>query len=159
MVAVIGGKKVETKVKLIDRISENTDFVIIGGLLQKELKEKNIKLKYPKKIIGPVDETGRGLDIGPKSIKLFKEKISLAKTIFWNGPLGKIEEEEFSRGTAEIAKAIIQNQAFSVAGGGETIEFIRRINLTDKFNHISTGGGAMLAFLAGEKVPGIKALK
>ena len=158
MVAIIGGKKVETKVKLIDRISKNADFVVIGGLIQKELKEKNIKLQYPEKVIGPIDEIGGGLDIGHETIKLFKDKISSARTIFWNGPLGKIEEEKFSKGTEEIAKTITQNQVFSVVGGGETIEFIRNLNLTDKFTHISTGGGAMLTFLSGEKLPGIESL-
>ncbi|HDZ54734.1 MAG TPA: phosphoglycerate kinase [Candidatus Nealsonbacteria bacterium] len=159
LVAIVGGKKVKTKTKLIDKISENADFVLIGGLIQKELEEKNIKLKYPEKIIKPVDKIGGGQDIGPETIKLFQEKISLAKTIFWNGPLGRIEEKSFSKGTEEIAKAIAQSRAFSVAGGRETVEFIGKLDLTSKFTHVSTGGGAMLTFLSGEKLPGIEALK
>ena len=159
MVAIIGGKKVETKTEVIDRISDIADIVLIGGLIQKELKEENIQLKNPQKIIGPVDELGGGLDIGPKTAALFRGKILTAKTIFWNGAVGKIEEEEFSKGTEEIAKAIIESKAFSVAGGGETVEFIRKFNLLDKFAHVSTGGGAMLSFLSGEKLPGISALE
>jgi phosphoglycerate kinase len=101
---------------------------------------------------------GQGLDIGPKSINLFREKIIAAETVVWNGPFGKIEDEEFSKGTTEIVKAIIESKVFSVAGGGETVEFIRKLNLFDKFSHISTGGSAMLSYLAGDKLPGIEAL-
>jgi len=159
MVSIIGGKKVETKVKLIDRISEISDFVLIGGLIKKEIDEKKIELKFPKKIIPPVPGEVEGLDIGPKTIELFKKKIKLAKTIFWNGPVGQIEDEEFIQGTKALAETIAESSAFSAAGGGETIEFINRLGLTDKFNHLSTGGGAMLAFLSGEELPGLEALK
>jgi len=158
LLAIVGGKKVETKVKLIDKISEISDFVLIGGLIKKEIGEKKIKLKNPQKIINPVDDN-LTFDIGPKTREYFKKKILKAKTIFWNGPLGMTEKEEFAKGSKEIAQAIIESGAFSIIGGGETIEFINRIGLVDKFSHISTGGGAMLAFLAGEKLPGIEALR
>jgi phosphoglycerate kinase len=158
LVAVIGGKKAETKAKLIDRISEKGDWVLIGGLIQREMKEKNIQLKHPQKVIEPVDEI-EGKDIGPETVKVFKEKLKLAKTVIWSGPLGMIEKEEFSEGSKEISRAISESNAFSVVGGGETVEFINRLNLTSKFSHVSTGGGAMLAFLAGEKLPGLEALK
>jgi phosphoglycerate kinase len=159
MVAIIGGKKVETKAKFINKISEICEWVLISGLIEKEIREKKIELRNPKKIIKPVDETGGGLDIGPQTIKLFREKIIEAETIVWNGPLGKIEEKEFRKGTEKIAKAIVDSKVFSIAGGGETVEFIKDLKLVDKFSHVSTGGGAMLAFLAGEKMPGIEALK
>jgi len=158
LLAIIGGKKVETKVNLIDKISEISDFVLIGGLIKKEIEQKKIKLKNPQKIISPVDDI-LTFDIGPKTIEHFKEKISKAKTIFWNGPLGMTEEEEFAKGSKEIAKAIIESGAFSIIGGGETIEFINRIGLIDKFSYVLTGGGAMLTFLTGEKLPGIEVLK
>lgn len=159
LLAIIGGEKIETKAKLIDKISRIADFVLIGGLIKKELDEKKIKLKYPQKILEPIDSRGNGRDIGPKTINLFREKIEKAKTIFWNGPLGQTEKEKFSQGSEKIAKAIIESKAFSVAGGGETVEFINRLGLVKKFNHLSTAGGAMLAFLSGEKLPGIAALK
>lgn len=159
LVAIIGGKKVEDKAKAIDKISEIADLVLVSGLIKKEIEEKNIQLKYPEKIIGPVDETGEGKDIGLKTIELFKEKILQAKTIFWNGPLGMIEKEEFSKGTEEVAKAIVESGAFSVVGGGETVEFITKLSLVEKFNHVSTGGGAMLEFLSGETLPGLEVLK
>lgn len=162
MVAIIGGKKVETKSKVIERILEIADFVLINGLLKQEIAEKGMEFRYPEKIIGPVDEIlseGKALDIGPKTIKLFKQKIRKAKTIFWNGPLGMTEKEEFQKGTLEIAKAIAKKWfCFSVAGGGETIEFLTRTGLFKKFDHVSTGGGAMLSFISGEELPGLKAL-
>jgi len=158
LVAIIGGKKVEDKVKAIDKISKVALFILVNGLIQREIKEKNIFFKFPQKLVEPVDEID-GKDIGPMTISLFKQKIALAKTIFWNGPLGMIEKEEFQNGTKEIAKTIIESGAFSVIGGGETVEFINQLKLASKFNHVSTGGGAMLEFIAGEKLPGIEALK
>jgi len=159
LVAVIGGAKVETKVAVIDKISEKADFILVSGLIGKGVIGQKIALKHPEKIVFPVDETGGGKDVGPKTIKLFKEKISQAKTIFWNGPLGKIEEEAFAIGTKEIAEAIAESNAFTVVGGGETVEFITKLGLMGKFGHVSSGGGAMLAFLSGEKLPGLEALK
>ena len=158
LISIIGGKKVETKVKVIDKISEIADFILIAGLIKKEITERGIQLKYPQKIIGPIDEVAGGKDIGQKTINLLKEKIKKAKTIFWNGPLGKIEEKEFSKGTKEIAEAIVESKVFSVVGGGETVEFLNKLGLTSKFNHVSTGGGAMLVFLSGEKLPGLEVL-
>ena len=158
LISIIGGKKVETKTKLIDAVSEISDWVLISGLIEKDLKEKNIKLKYPSKIISPVDSVNT-FDIGPETIKIFQEKIIKAKTIFWNGPFGKIEEEKYRKGTKAIVETIIKSGAFSVAGGGETVEFINQMGLIDKFSHISTGGGAMLDFIADGKLVGIEVLK
>ncbi len=159
LVAVIGGAKADTKMKVVNRISAVADQVLISGLLDKAIAKENINLDYPEKVVKPVDEARDGKDIGPETIRIFKEKILGAKTVFWNGPFGKIEEEEFFRGTEEIAKAIIKSGAHSVIGGGETVEFVNRIGLLQKFSHVSTGGGAMLEFLSGKELPGIKALK
>ncbi len=158
LIGVIGGKKVEDKSKAIDNLSKVADFILISGLIKKEINDKNIKFAYPQKIIGP-QKNLEAPDIDEKTINIFKDKIKNAQTVFWSGPFGKIEEVEFQKGTEEIAKAIIGSGAFSVAGGGETVEFINKIGLIDKFNHVSTGGGAMLAFLAGERLPGIIALE
>jgi len=157
MVAIIGGKKVETKAKFIDNISKAADFVIISGLLAKEIAEKNIKFKYPEKIIAPVGQLD-ALDINDESVKIFQEKIMQAKTILWNGPFGKFEDKIYAKGTLAIARAIIDSGAFSVVGGGETVEFLNKQGIIDKFSHVSTGGGAMLAYLSGEKLPGLVAL-
>lgn len=149
LVAIIGGAKVETKAKLINKLLQVADCILVNPLMG----------KTSNKIIAPLDVLDSKKDIGEKTIKLFKEKIAEAKTILWNGPLGLIEDERFSKGTAEIARAIAQSNAFSVVGGGETVEFINKLGLIKKFNHVSTGGGAMLAFLSGEKLPGLEALK
>lgn len=102
MVSIVGGTKVETKSKFIDKISEVSDFVIISGLLKEEVIAKNIKFKYPEKIIGPENNL-HSLDIDEKTIKLFSEKILQAKTILWNGPFGKFEEQQYAKGTLAIA--------------------------------------------------------
>ena len=100
------------------------------------------------------------MDIGRRTIKDFEEKIAMARTIIWSGPLGLIEKKPYERGSLAVAKAIVRNKkAFSVAGGGETVMFLKKHGLDKKFSFISTGGGAMLEFLAGKKLPGIESLK
>jgi phosphoglycerate kinase len=157
LIVIIGGTKVETKSKLIEKFSEVADWILVSGLIQKEIDEKGLKFTNQKRIISPVGDLA-SLDIDQESIKIFKEKIKLSKTIFWNGPFGKIEEKEYAIGSRAIANAIIESGAFSVVGGGETIEFINKLNLGDKFNYVSSGGGAMLDFLADGTLPAIEAL-
>jgi len=158
MIALIGGKNVQTKSKFIKSISRMADFVLVSGLIKKEMVEKKMELAYPEKIIGPAHNFD-ALDIDEKTIALFEEKIISAKTIIWNGPFGKFEDEKYKNGTLTIARAIIKSGAFSVTGGGETVEFLDKEGLTSQFSHVSTGGGAMLAYLAGENLPGLEALE
>ena len=158
MLAIIGGKKVETKTKVINKISRVADFVIISGLIKKEAIEKKIEFDFPEKIVGPMDSLD-ALDINEEAIELFREKIKNAKTVLWNGPFGKTEDDAHAKGTLEIAKAIIESKAYSVIGGGETIEFLTRQGLLSDFSHICTGGGAMLQYLSGDKLPGLEVLK
>ena len=103
--------------------------------------------------------TKNGFDIDQNSINEFKKVIKKAKTILWNGPLGYFEKKEFERGTKEIALAIGSSKAFRVIGGGESLFAVSKYGVENKINFLSTGGGAMLKFLAGEKLPGIEALK
>jgi phosphoglycerate kinase len=98
------------------------------------------------------------VDIGPKTLKIFGEKIKEAKTIFWNGNMGVSEVSEFSKGTLGLTKLIAASDAYKVIGGGDTVGFVSSAGLTDKFNFVSTGGGATLEFLAGKRLPGIEAL-
>lgn len=162
MVALIGGKKVETKAGLINKVSEIADFVLVSGLIKKEIDEKGMAFQHPEKIIGPIDAIeidGQSPDIGPKTVALFKDKIKKAKTIFWNGPFGKTEEEQFQKGTFALAKAISKRWfCFTAAGGGETVEFLNQKKLFKKFDYVSTGGGAMLSYLSGEELPGLAAI-
>jgi phosphoglycerate kinase len=101
------------------------------------------------------------VDIGPRSIETFREHIITARTVIWNGPMGVFEVESFSRGTVEIAKAIAESTrkgAFTLLGGGDSVAAVRRTGLEKEISHISTGGGASLEFLAGNRLPGVEAL-
>lgn len=102
-----------------------------------------------------------GLDIGPKSIELFKKELVGAKTVIWNGPLGVTEFANYSKGTEAIAQAIgsLGSDAYTVVGGGDSVAAINKLNLADKFSHISTGGGACLAMLEGAILPGIAVIQ
>jgi phosphoglycerate kinase len=110
--------------------------------------------------VGNVRSEEEIYDIGPETIEKYKTILRDAKTIIWNGPLGYFEKEMFNKGTIEIAKMIGQNNSnvFSIVGGGETVEAIQELGIEDQFDHISTGGGAMLDFISGKELPGIKAL-
>ncbi|MBN1257110.1 MAG: phosphoglycerate kinase [Planctomycetes bacterium] len=110
---------------------------------------------------GSVSEIGdnqMGMDIGPKSIALFKQAIAGAKTVVWNGPMGVFEKPAFAKGTFAIAEVIAQTDCISIIGGGDSVSAINKSGYADKVSHISTGGGASLEFLEGKTLPGVAAL-
>jgi phosphoglycerate kinase len=102
-----------------------------------------------------------GLDIGPQTVKLFSDEITKARTIVWNGPLGMFEKPQFAQGTLGIARAVAaatRNGATSIIGGGDSVAAVEQAGVASQVSHISTGGGASLEFLAGDKLPGVEAL-
>jgi phosphoglycerate kinase len=111
--------------------------------------------------IAQTPENLMGLDIGPKTIALFNQEIAAARTIVWNGPVGMFEKPAFAQGTLAIARAVAAASAAgatSIVGGGDSVAAVERSGVASKISHISTGGGASLEFLAGEKLPGVEAL-
>ena len=143
--------------------------------LMKKAREKNVKLVLPidnviAKEIAPdaenkiidsdnIPDEWEGLDIGPKTIELFKEELKNAKTVIWNGPVGFSEYEIFANGTRQIAKTLAElEDAITIIGGGDSAAAVEKLGYADKITHISTGGGASLEFLEGKKLPGIECL-
>ena len=109
--------------------------------------------------VGQVPDEWLALDVGPLTAERFTESLAGARTIFWNGPLGVAEWDAFSAGTAAVARAVAESDAFTVVGGGDSIAALRRLGLAERIDHISTGGGASLEFLEGRELPGIACLQ
>ena len=142
--------------------------------LMKKAKQKGVKMMLPvdtkigkefkpdteSKIVGwkEIPDEWEGFDIGPETIKMFKDELQHAKTVIWNGPLGLFEFDQFAIGTNEIAKTLAEIDATTIIGGGDSAAAAQKAGLADKITHISTGGGASLEFLEGKKLPGIEAL-
>ena len=115
--------------------------------------EKLKKVRVPE-----IEGNAVGLDIGPKTIKLFCSRIKDAKQIIWNGPLGKYEDSRFKTGTIKIAKAVAKSGAFSIVGGGDSVSAIEVAGVADKIDHLSTGGGASLKLMEGKMLPAVEVI-
>jgi 3-phosphoglycerate kinase len=179
LIIIIGGAKISDKIGVIKNFSKKVNCFLTGGgvantflaarglfigksLYDKDANAHELLNRYSRKLILPIDfviEKDKILDIGPKTIKKYTEIIKSAKTIIWNGPMGYIEDKKFRKGTEEIIKAIMKSRAFAVIGGGETTSIMSKVKGQKSKVFISTGGGAMLEYLAGKKLPGIEALK
>lgn len=107
---------------------------------------------------GDIPDNLQGLDVGPKTSKIFADAVKDAGTVVWNGPLGVFEFEKFAEGTRAMAKAIAESGAISIIGGGDSAAAIEKLGFADKVTHISTGGGASLEFLEGKELPGVACL-
>ena len=109
--------------------------------------------------IDDIPDDYMGVDIGPKTIELYKGEIEVAGTVVWNGPVGVFEYDKFATGTKEIAKKMAESNAITIIGGGDSAAAVEKFGLEDKMTHVSTGGGASLEFMEGKKLPGIEALQ
>jgi len=153
LVAIIGGAKLETKLPVIYNLAKVADRVLVGGRLMFEADRRSL----PENVVVAHDDID-AKDIGEGSVQIFQGVINQAKMIVWNGPMGVFEDPKYTNGTRQLADSVIASQAYSVVGGGDTISALNKFGLTDKIDFISTGGGAMLEFLAGKTLPGIKVL-
>lgn len=160
-VAIVGGAKIETKLPVIHVLAENFEYVLVGGKTAVEYQElygraqsSNVMLPLDYR-----DETQ--FDIGPKTVKRFCEIIDKAATIVWNGPMGKIEDPQYEVGTTALVQCISKNiESFSLLGGGETVDEVYELHKASTIDFISTGGGAMLEFIAKDgQLPGLIALE
>jgi len=174
---ILGGAKFDTKLPLLKKFIKIADDIFVGGALAnnffKEL-DKDIgdslksngnfglkELLETNKIILPEDtivEDKKIMDAGPITMENLKSKINNSKLVLWNGPLGSYERG-YNVATLQLAKLIAESGNESIVGGGDTLAAIEELNLLDKFSFVSTGGGAMLDFLAAGTLPGIEALK
>ncbi|MBF8250046.1 MAG: Phosphoglycerate kinase [Candidatus Levybacteria bacterium] len=175
LVVVIGGAKLETKLPLVEKMHHIADYVLVGGKLAEEtktlLKIQHQKVQGKKSALLIADLNSEGSDITPNSIGNFLQIIDLAKTVIWNGPLGKISDNkveiaESEKGSIKLAEELVKTSAYTIVGGGDTVGFLEKACLLDSFAcmpknrcFLSTGGGAMLSFLSGEKLPGLEVLK
>lgn len=178
-VVIIGGAKASTKVPVIKNLINKSEAILLGGVVANDvLKEKGQDMGSSvvdadtsvllagldlndSRLITPKDFIifdNKILDVGDETMRQYIDIVSKAKMIIWNGPLGLFENPVFAKGTNEIAQAITESSTFKVIGGGDTISAVDKIGLLNKFDFVSTGGGAMLAFLAGDKMPGLEAL-
>ncbi len=152
LIWILGGVK-KDKTSVLKYLLRKANYVLIGSGLYPFLKNKQHQ-----KLVLPAD-LNQEKDIGPETIDLYKIYLRKAKTIVWNGPLGKFEDKKFLLGSKRIAQFIAKRKAVSVIGGGETSEMINKFKLGKRMTWVSTGGGACLEFLLGKRLPGIKTLE
>jgi len=176
---LIGGGMAYTFIKAIGgsvggSILDNSKLELASKLMDKA-KEKGVRIVLPIDNVGAkefsetaeakvfnsgfIPDDYQGMDIGPKTIKMFKKIIKKARTIVWNGPVGVYEYEKFKRGTNKIAKYVAKSKAVSIIGGGDSIAAIQTLGVSKKVSHISTGGGASLIVLQGKELPCIEVVE
>ena len=205
MTLVLGGAKIDTKLKLINKFIDEADTIIIGGgmaftflkakglnvggslvdesmlKIASEIIEKsrrvNKRLYFPVDVIAAkslddlksikefkidrIPNTMSGFDIGPVTIEKYSKLLMLSKTIVWNGPMGVFEKPKFNNGTLKIAEIMAdakEEGSVVIVGGGDTAAAVKSYNLIDKMSHVSTGGGASLELLSGNRLPSVEAL-
>ena len=158
--------------KEIGKSLVEVDYIDYAKEMIEKAEEKGVKLLLPVDTVaakafnndaqfrvtdGDLAEDELGLDIGPKTCKLFADALADAKTVVWNGPMGVFEMSNFANGTIAVAKALAEIEATTIIGGGDSAAAVNTLGYGDKMTHISTGGGASLEFLEGKELPGVAA--
>ena len=173
-VLISGGAKVEDKLGVLKNLGGKADSVLVGGKMAEEIRTNN---PLPFDVVLPVDVVAAsefaadaetkvvpydalphgwlGLDIGPETRELFTQRISEARTIFWNGPMGVFEWPRFGEGTRAVAEAVASSDGYSVVGGADSARALGELGLADEVSWVSTGGGAALELLEGKELPGV----
>jgi phosphoglycerate kinase len=176
-VLISGGAKVEDKLGVLRNLGGRADEVLIGGKMAEQLRDEN-PLGF--EVLLPVDVVAAsefsedaeakvvsydalpdgwlGLDIGPETSEAFAARIATAKTVFWNGPMGVFEWPRFAAGTKAVAEAVATSDAYTVVGGADSIRALSELELVDRVDWASTGGGAALELLEGKELPGVSAI-
>lgn len=156
-IAIIGGAKIETKLPLIRALEASYDCVLVGGKIANEAIDQ--KIEFSDKVLLPQDfDSPARLDIGKTTASYYAAIIKKAKTIIWNGPMGKFEEKPYDFGTNIILDAILESEAYVIIGGGESLAVLERANAFHRIGFVSSGGGAMLEYMAGHALPGLQPL-
>jgi phosphoglycerate kinase len=176
-VLISGGAKVEDKLGVLTNLGGKADAVLVGGKMAEQIRTDN---PLPFDVVLPLDvvaasefaadaetkvvpydalpEGWLGLDIGPKTRELFAERISEARTIFWNGPMGVFEWPRFAEGTTAVAEAVASSDGHSVVGGADSARALAELGLAGEVSWLSTGGGAALELLEGKDLPGVSVI-
>lgn len=155
--SLVDDKSLDMALEIIQIAKDkNKKLVLPVDIAASEVYSPSSSAEYFK--IDKIPSNYMALDIGPKTIKLYKKELKNAKTIIWNGPMGVFEFSNFSKGTIKIAQAISKNKGLTIVGGGDSASAIKAYGLENKISHLSTGGGASLELLAGNEMPGLEAL-
>ena len=172
----MGGAKVADKIGALRRLGGQADTILVGGKMAEEIRSEpvDVEVELPLDVVAAASfapdaesrvvafdrmpEGWLGLDIGPETRAAYAGRISAARTIFWNGPMGVFEWPGFAAGTTAIAEAVAASDAYSVVGGGDSVRAVNEAGLAGSISWISTGGGASLEFLEGKELPGVAAI-
>lgn len=172
---LLGGGMANTFLKAMgaemgDSLVDEEHLEYAGGFLNKA-KERGVRVELPVDMLAAADEGEvqvmdsqkipvgwKAMDIGPRTAEIYAELIKMAKTAFWNGPMGVFEKDEFAQGSEAVAKALTNPDLVSVVGGGDSLAVLEKYGFKDQVTHASTGGGASLEFLEGKELPGVAVL-
>lgn len=156
--SIVDNSKIDLAKEILDKAKEKGVKVVlpIDNIGAKEFSEDAESKRF---MSGFFDEAYQGMDIGPKTIKMFKKSIKKAKTIVWNGPLGVYEYDRFRKGTNKIAKYVAKSKAVSMIGGGDSVAAVQNLGYSKRITYMSTGGGASLTLMQGKKLPCVEIIE